>query len=214
MTAPIDDILELAPVMPVLTINDLSESLPMAEALVAAGLPVLEVTLRTDCAIDAIRHIARELPSATVGAGTVTTVDQLRAVESVAAFAVSPGFSAELCAYAQGESPIPLLPGVATASEVMAARSAGYYRLKFFPAEASGGTRALKALAGPFPDVRFCPTGGIDFARAAGYLALTNVDCVGGSWMVPSEAVTNRDWPTVRELGAQAAALAADPVRT
>lgn len=203
----VDRILERAPVVPVLAIARIQDAVPLARALVEGGLPVLEVTLRTACALDAIALIRREVPGACVGAGTVLNPSDLAAVEAAgAAFAISPGASDALYE-AAATSDMPLLPGVATASEIMRGLDHGYRRFKLFPAESSGGVAALKVFAGPFPQVRFCPTGGIDAARAPAYLRLPNVITVGGSWMVPADALRDRDWARVQALAADAAAL-------
>ena len=206
-TRRIDNILAQAPVVPVLAIADLAQAVPLARALVNAGLPVLEVTLRTPVALDAIRHIRDEVDGALVGAGTVLTGADFAAVEKAgAAFAISPGATDALYAAARA-SGVPFLPGIATAGELMRGLEHGYRRFKFFPAESSGGVAALRAFAGPFPQVKFCPTGGIDAARAPSYLALANVMTVGGSWMVPGNALAAGDWARIGELASRAAAL-------
>lgn len=203
----VDAVFALAPVIPVLTIAHLDDALPLARALGENGLPVLEITLRTACALDAIALIAREFPDACVGAGTVLTRQDLEAVVHAGArFAISPGATDRLYRDA-AECPIPLIPGVATASELMRGMEHGWQRFKFFPAESSGGIGALRGFAGPFAEVRFCPTGGIDAAKAPGYLTLPNVACVGGSWMVPHDALQARDWQRIGELARAAAAL-------
>jgi 2-dehydro-3-deoxyphosphogluconate aldolase / (4S)-4-hydroxy-2-oxoglutarate aldolase len=200
MAAIVDDILQQAPVVPVLAVADLDDAIPLAQALVAAGLPVLEITLRTPVALDVIRRM-RDVPGAIVGAGTILTSKDLAAVQAAgAAFAISPGGTDALYAAAH-RATIPLLPGIATASEH------GYKRFKFFPAESSGGIAALKGFAGPFAHVRFCPTGGIDAAKAPAYLALPNVITVGGSWMVPNDALLAKDWVRIGALAKAAAAL-------
>lgn len=195
-----------APVIPVLVIDDAAQARPMAEALRDGGLPVLEVTLRTPAALEAIRRMA-DVPGVTVGAGTLLgQTDVVAAVEAGARFGVSPGATPELieaCAAAR----LPLLPGAATASEVMALRARGYRLLKFFPAETAGGVAALQALAGPFPDMRFCPTGGIGPQNAPRYLALANTLCVGGSWVAPRALITASDWAGITALARQAAGL-------
>lgn len=204
MTALVDDILRQAPVVPVLAIADLDDAIPLAETLVAAGLPVLEITLRTPVALDVIRRM-RTVPGAIVGAGTVLTAEDLAAVQAAgAAFAISPGGTDALYA-AAGNADIPLLPGIATASELMRGLEHGYKRFKFFPAESNGGVAALKGFAGPFSQVKFCPTGGIDAAKAPSYLALPNVITVGGSWMVPNDALAAKDWGRVGNLAKEAA---------
>jgi len=205
--SPLLQRLDGVPVIPVLEFASVDEALHVCEALVAGGLPVLEITLRTPVALDAIRAVAAALPQACVGAGTVLNAGQLKAVrEAGAQFAVSPGLTPALAVAAQGEG-IALLPGVATASEAMAALEAGFSFLKFFPAEAAGGVPMLKSLYGPFGQLRFCPTGGINAAKAPDYLALPNVVCVGGSWVVPKDAVAAGDWTRIRTLAQQAATL-------
>lgn len=202
----IDDILRQAPVVPVLAVADVDDAIPLAKTLVAAGLPVLEITLRTPVALEVIRRM-RTVPGAIVGAGTVLTTADLAAVEAAgAAFAISPGGTDTLYTAAK-QVGIPLLPGIATASELMRGLEHGWTRFKFFPAESSGGIPALKGFAGPFAQVKFCPTGGIDAAKAPSYLALPNVITVGGSWMVPGDALKAKDWRTIGDLARAAAAL-------
>jgi 2-dehydro-3-deoxyphosphogluconate aldolase / (4S)-4-hydroxy-2-oxoglutarate aldolase len=175
-----DEILDLATVIPVVVIDDADEAVPLAFGLVAAGMPAIEITLRTPAALTAIRNIAAEVPGARVGAGTVLNPGQgEQALDAGATFLVSPGATPALL-----DAQLPLLPGVATASEILALLERDITAAKFFPAEASGGIQALRAFAGPFPEVRFCPTGGIDAPKAPDYLALPNVACVGGSWML------------------------------
>ena len=196
----LDDILKLAPVVPVLSITHLADAVPLARALCAGGLTVLEITLRSDIALAAITEIARAVPEAIVGAGTVLNPMHLEQVIAAGArFAISPGATPELLA-AGKTSAIPLLPGIATASEIMIGLSAGYTRFKFFPAESSGGINAVKSFSGPFKDVRFCPTGGIDAALAPRYLKLDNVITVGGSWMAPNALIAVKDWAGITEL--------------
>jgi 2-dehydro-3-deoxyphosphogluconate aldolase/(4S)-4-hydroxy-2-oxoglutarate aldolase len=203
----IDQVLARAPVVPVLSIARVEDAVPLARALVDGGLPVLEVTLRTEAAIGAIRAIREHVPEAAVGAGTVLNARDLSAVEAAGAgFAISPGATDALYA-AASDARIPLLPGIATASELMHGLELGYQRFKFFPAESSGGIGALKAFAGPFAQAKFCPTGGIDPARAPAYLALPNVITVGGSWMVPADALAKGDWARIAGLAREAAAL-------
>ncbi len=207
MTAPAEDFvtrLRRVRVVPVVTIEDAGAALPLARALLAGGIDVIEVTLRTPAAIEAIRRIAAELPDVVVGAGTVLSRAQLD--ESVAAgarFLVSPGLTPAV-AEAGLDAPVPLLAGVATASEAMRAAEYGLTFLKFFPAEAIGGAAALKSYAAPLPHVQFCPTGGIDALKAPAYLALPNVVCVGGSWMASADAIRAGDWPTVTRLAGEA----------
>jgi 2-dehydro-3-deoxyphosphogluconate aldolase / (4S)-4-hydroxy-2-oxoglutarate aldolase len=201
------DLLATTPVVPVLAIDAVSTALPLARALVAGGLPVLEITLRTAAALDIIRAIAGEIENAVVGAGTVLTPEQYRdAAGAGARFVVSPGATPALLDVAAASS-VPFLPGAGTSSEVMRLLERGYDCLKFFPAEPSGGVAYLGALAAPLPGARFCPTGGIDAARAPAYLALPNVVCVGGSWIAPRDAVAAGDWSAVTRLARAAAAL-------
>ncbi|MDX3075589.1 bifunctional 4-hydroxy-2-oxoglutarate aldolase/2-dehydro-3-deoxy-phosphogluconate aldolase [Streptomyces sp. NPDC088354] len=200
-------LLDRAPVIPVVVLEDAADAVPLAKALVEGGLPVVEITLRTPAALDGISAVAREVPEAFVGAGTVVRQEQAAAaVGAGARFLVSPGWTPRLLEAARATG-VPYLPGASTASEVVALAELGVSELKFFPAEAAGGTAYLRALASPLPDVRFCPTGGIDQARAPEYLALPNVACVGGSWMVPRDALRSRDWPRVRALARTAAGL-------
>lgn len=203
----VDEVFALAPVIPVLAIDRIEDALPLCRALVDNGLPVLEITLRTACALDAIALVARELPHAWVGAGTVLSATDLANVtEAGARFAISPGATDTLFNAAK-TSAVPLIPGIATASELMRGLEHGWRRFKFFPAESSGGIAALKGFGGPLPMARFCPTGGIDAAKAPAYLALPNVACVGGSWMVPADAVTAGDWARIGALAGEAASL-------
>ncbi|MFB6555663.1 bifunctional 4-hydroxy-2-oxoglutarate aldolase/2-dehydro-3-deoxy-phosphogluconate aldolase [Streptomyces sp. NPDC056405] len=202
-------VLDLAPVVPVVVVDDLADAVPLARALVAGGLPAIEVTLRTPVALDAIRAIAGEVPGAVVGAGTVITPGQVGDVVAAGArFLVSPGWTDALLE-AMRASGVPFLPGVSTTSEVVALLERGVREMKFFPAEAAGGTAYLKALAAPLPQARFCPTGGITPGSAPEYLALPNVGCVGGSWMLPKDAVADRDWGRVEALARAAAGLSA-----
>ncbi|MET7602706.1 bifunctional 4-hydroxy-2-oxoglutarate aldolase/2-dehydro-3-deoxy-phosphogluconate aldolase [Streptomyces avermitilis] len=206
-SSPRASVLDLAPVVPVVVVEDAADAVPLARALVAGGLPAIEVTLRTPAALDAIRAVAAEVPDAVVGAGTVITPTQVAdCVAAGARFLVSPGWTEELLAAMQG-SGLPFLPGVSTTSEVVALLERGVREMKFFPARAAGGTDYLRSLAGPLPQARFCPTGGIAFASAPAYLALPNVGCVGGSWMLPGDAVAARDWGRIEELAREAAAL-------
>ncbi len=196
-----------APVIPVLTIDRLADAVPLARALVAGGLSVLEITLRTGAALEALANIAREVPQAVVGAGTVLDGTQLRqAIDAGARFGVSPGCTPAL-AQAVTAAGLPFLPGVQTVSEALALREQGFRLLKFFPADAAGGTTWLKAVAAPLAGLRFCPTGGIGVEAAPAYLALPNVACVGGSWVAPRDAVAAGDWPRIESLAKAAAAL-------
>jgi len=204
--ATIDEVMAAGPVIPVLVIERAEDAVPLARALLAGGVRTLEVTLRTPAALDAIRRIAAEIEGALVGAGTVLNAKDLDAArEAGATFAVSPGLTDALAGAAAG---FPLLPGVATGSEIMRGLEHGLTRFKFFPAETSGGAAAVKAFAGPFAAVRFCPTGGIGLANAKSYLSLANVVCVGGSWLAPAEAVRDGDWGRIEVLAREAAALA------
>lgn len=201
------DILGVGPVIAVIAIERLEYAVPLARALVAGGIRVIEVTLRTPVALPALRAIAGEVEGVIVGAGTITRAEDFDACRHAgAAFGVSPGLTSELAAAAKA-SGLPLLPGVMTPSEVIAARAAGFLQLKLFPALQAGGPAMLKALAGPFPDVTFCPTGGITVATAAEYLALRNVACVGGSWLAPADAIADGNWSRVTALAREARAL-------
>ena len=200
-------VLDIAPVIPVVVIDDADTAVPVAKALRAGGVGIIEVTLRTGAALDAVRRIAAEVPDITVGAGTVTTPAQLEQARSAGAdFVVSPGCTARL-ADAMIASGLPCLPGATTVSEMLDLLDRGFTEMKFFPAAAAGGLAYLKSLAGPLPAVRFCPTGGITVETAPDYLALTNVGCVGGSWLTPATAIAAGDWPAVERLAGQAAAL-------
>ena len=197
-----------APVIPVIVLERADDAVPLARALVAGGVRVLELTLRTSAALTAIEAIARAVPDAIVGAGTVRSDADARAAHAAGArFAVSPGWSPRVAAECRSLG-LALLPGAATASEVMAAADAGFRFLKFFPAAAAGGPAMLKAWLGPFADIVFCPTGGIDATNAAEYLALANVEVVGGSWLTPPDAIAAADWPRIERLARDAAGLA------
>ncbi|MEU2429961.1 bifunctional 4-hydroxy-2-oxoglutarate aldolase/2-dehydro-3-deoxy-phosphogluconate aldolase [Streptomyces sp. NPDC007861] len=202
-------VLDLAPVVPVVVIDDAADAVPLARALVAGGLPAIEVTLRTPAGLDAIRAIADEVPDAVVGAGTVITPGGAAAAAAAGArFLVSPGWTDPLLD-AMRSSGVPFLPGVSTASEVVALLEREVTEMKFFPAEAAGGTAYLTSLSGPLPQARFCPTGGVSLASAPSYLALPNVGCVGGTWMLPPSALAAHDWARVESLAREAAALRA-----
>lgn len=206
-TTTLDTLLAQAPVLPVLAFDDLAHAVPLARTLVAAGLPVLEVTLRSAIATEAIRRIVGEVEGAIVGAGTVLTrADLDRVAAAGARFAISPGATAALYD-AAADSELPFLPGVATASDLMAGMERGLARFKLFPASSLGGPALLKAWAGPFPGARFCPTGGIDAASAAAWLALANVMTVGGSWMAPPARIAAGDWDGIAALARASAAL-------
>ncbi|NLR99552.1 2-dehydro-3-deoxy-phosphogluconate aldolase [Rhizobium sp. P38BS-XIX] len=200
-------ILKLQPVVPVLIVDDAKSAVPLARALVAGGLKAIEITLRTAGALDAIRAVAEEVEGAEVGAGTILNVKHWdAAVEAGSKFIVSPGATQELLDAARS-SHVPLLPGAATASEVMALREEGYTVLKFFPAEQAGGAAYLKALSSPLAGTVFCPTGGVSLKNAHDYLSLPNVICVGGSWVAPKELVAAGDWAGITKLASEAAAL-------
>lgn len=200
----IEATMRLAPVIPVVVIHALRDAVPMARALVAGGAPAIEVTLRTSVALDAIRAIAAEVEGATVGVGTVLGAGDLRAAQAAGArFAVSPGISPRLLDAAD-DSTLPLLPGAATASEAMNLLERGYRHLKFFPAVPAGGHKLLGAWAGPLPQIRFCPTGGISLANATDFLALPNVLCVGGSWLTPADKLAAGDWAGIELLAREA----------
>jgi len=204
----VDAILDAAPVMAVVTVESAAAAVDLSRALTAGGCVLIEITMRTPAALEAIRAVADEVPEAIVGAGTITNGgDFERAVEAGSRFAVSPGATPALLRAAK-DGPIPFLPGIATASDLMAGLDEGYRRFKFFPAQAAGGVAALKALGGPFADVRFCPTGGITLANARDYLALRNVACVGGSWVAPAKLINAARWSDITELAREAASLA------
>jgi len=203
------ELMQDGPVIPVIVLNDPAHAVPMAQALVAGGVRVLEVTLRTPQGLSCIEAIARAVPEAIVGAGTVRSAGDAQACANAGArFAVSPGYTSALGRACQ-ELRLPLLPGVATSGEIMAAQADGFNELKFFPAVQAGGAAMLKAWQGPFGDVRFCPTGGISPGNAREFLALKNVVCVGGSWLVPVEAMEQGDWRRITALAREAVALRA-----
>ena len=198
------DIFAQGPVVPVLVIKDVAHAVPLAEALLAGGIKVLEVTLRTPVALDVIAKIAKEVPEAVIGAGTVTNRAQLRAVADAGAqFAISPGLTEDLLEAGQ-QGNIALIPGIASISELMTGLDHGYDHFKFFPAEASGGIKAIKSISGPFPDVTFCPTGGISPNNYLDYLALSNIKCVGGSWLAPDDVMAKGNWARISELAKEA----------
>lgn len=201
-------VLRRSPVIPVLTVKDTEDALAQARALIAGGLMVLEVTLRTPAALATLPVLVKTFPDACIGAGTIVEAAQIEAAARAgAAFLVSPGMTPGLIEAAVC-SPVPFLPGAATASEAMALRERGFRAMKFFPAEPAGGAKYLASLAGPLPDLIFCPTGGIDQAKAATYLSLANVACVGGSWMVPAALIVAGNSPRIEQLAREAAALA------
>lgn len=199
-----EEVLRQGPVVPVMVIQKLEQAVPLARALVAGGIRVLEITLRTPVAMEAIRIISREVSGVMVGAGTVTRGEELAtAAEAGAVFAISPGLTVELLD-AANQGPIPLIPGIATVSELMTGMARGYGHFKFFPAEAAGGVKMVQAIAGPFPQITFCPTGGITLANYRDYLALKNVACIGGSWVAPQGAMDQEDWTRITALAREA----------
>ncbi len=202
-----EKICRLAPIVPVLVLDDAADAIPLAQALVAGGLPALEVTLRTPAALDAIRAMA-SVPGGVVGAGTLLTPQDVKAAKQAGAkFGVSPGATAQLLAACM-EHDLPLLPGAATATEAMRLLEQGYTIQKFFPAEAAGGAAAIKAIGAPIPQVRFCPTGGVTLQNAPAYLALPNTICAGGSWVAPKSLIMAKDWGGITKLAAEASRLA------
>ncbi len=209
MALSIDKIVQVAPVIPVMVVERLEDAVPLAQALYNGGLKVLEITLRTPVALDAIRAMVDALPQdAVIGAGTIVTPDDLKnAVEAGSTFLVSPGTTPELIEAAKA-SDVPLLPGIATPTEAMNLLAHGFTHLKFFPAEAAGGVSMVKSIGGPLPQITFCPTGGINLAKAPEYLSLPNVACVGGTWMAPKELIAEKRWDEIEKLAREAAQLA------
>jgi 2-dehydro-3-deoxyphosphogluconate aldolase/(4S)-4-hydroxy-2-oxoglutarate aldolase len=200
-------VMQDAPVIPVIVLNDVAHAVPMAKALVAGGIRMLEITLRTSVALDCMRVIANEVPEAVVGAGTIRSVaDAKAALAAGACFGVSPGYTSSIGKACQ-DIGLPLLPGVATGSEIMLAQEDGYTELKFFPAMQAGGPNLLKAWAGPFADIKFCPTGGVSLENAPQLLALSNVVVVGGSWLTPNDLMVKGDWAQITAMARQAASL-------
>ncbi len=208
MTISIKDIMSTSPVVPVMVIDNLEDAVPLARALVDGGLRVLEITLRTAPALDAIKAIKEAVSGAIVGAGTIINTETLQAsIDAGAEFIVTPGSTPAIIDAAQAAG-IPILPGVNTPSEAMALLEKGITEMKFFPAEAAGGIPMLKSIAGPLPQIQFCPTGGVSPKNAAAYLALNNVACVGGSWMAPADLVKAGDWDEITRRALEASALA------
>lgn len=199
-----EEVLSLGPVVPVIVIEDIKDAVPLAKALIAGGVKVLEVTLRTACGLEAIKKIMAEVPEAVVGAGTVTSVEQLKEVTKAGVeFIITPGLTPSILKAAV-EGSVPVIPGVATISELMTAKEAELTAFKFFPAEINGGTAALKAFSGPIPDAKFCPTGGINLKNYRDYLALKNVICVGGSWFVPTDFIREGNFSGITKLAKEA----------
>jgi 2-dehydro-3-deoxyphosphogluconate aldolase/(4S)-4-hydroxy-2-oxoglutarate aldolase len=205
---PVNEIVKVAPVIPVMVVERIEDAVPLAQALYNGGLKVLEITLRTPCALDAITAMVENLPAdAVIGAGTIITpADLEKAVKAGSTFLVSPGTTPALIEAAKA-SAVPLLPGVATPTEAMRLLVEGFTHQKFFPAEAAGGVPMLKSIGGPLPQITFCPTGGIDLAKAPTYLALPNVACVGGTWMAPKELMKAGRWDEIERLAREAASL-------
>lgn len=205
-----EEILSAGPVMPVLVIEDSEDALPIAEALMEGGIRTLEITLRTRAALDIINQLSEDLPEALIGAGTIASVGHLQlASEAGARFLISPGLTPALLDAAVA-GPVPLIPGISTLSEAMTGMEYGLSHFKFFPAEAAGGIRMLRSIAGPFPHLRFCPTGGIDADKAGDYLSLPNVSCVGGSWLVSSDIIAAHDWGEITRRAKASLAPALD----
>ncbi len=193
-------VLESSPLIPVIAINDPDDAVPLCQALVDGGINVLEITLRTEHGVEAIERVRKAIPDAWVGAGTVTSIAQYRQVEAAGAqFVITPGVTEAILEFGL-TSEAPLLPGISTISELMLGHNLGYREFKFFPAEVAGGIPALKAFSGPFPDITFCPTGGIRRDTARDYLALGNVQAVGGSWLTPADVIASKDWAKITEI--------------
>ena len=203
-----EEIFALGSIVPVLVIENVEDAVPIAKALIAGGIKVLEVTLRTANALAVIKEIATKVPEAMIGSGTVINPETLQqSIDAGAKFAISPGLTKELLT-ASKNSTIPLIPGIASISELMTGIHAGFDHFKFFPAEAVGGSKSIKSISGPFPNIRFCPTGGINQDNMGNYLSLNNVSCIGGSWLVPNDAVANKDWARITEITKSAVAAA------
>ncbi len=200
------EVLQISPIVPVVVIEDLKDAVPLAQSLVEGGIPIIEVTLRSNCALEAIELIAKNVPKMRVGAGTILNSNQLEQAQNRGAeFLISPGLTPSLLEYAKKKD-MPLIPGVSSSSEVMQALELGYNALKFFPAEYCGGAKLLNAFNGPFKGVQFCPTGGISVDNMHAYLKLENVLCVGGSWLTPKNLVQNKEWDKIVEICKQALA--------
>ncbi|MBH0286373.1 bifunctional 4-hydroxy-2-oxoglutarate aldolase/2-dehydro-3-deoxy-phosphogluconate aldolase [Helicobacter pylori] len=207
MQDKIIEILQISPIVPVVVIEDLKDAVPLAQSLIEGGIPIIEVTLRSSCALEAIELIAKNVPKMRVGAGTILNSAQLEQAQNRGAeFLISPGLTIKLLEHAKKKD-MPLIPGVSSSSEVMQALELGYNALKFFPAEYCGGVKLLNAFNGPFKGVKFCPTGGISVDNMRSYLALENVVCVGGSWLTPKDLVQNKEWDKITEICKRALAL-------
>ncbi len=207
MQDKIIEILQISPIVPVVVIEDLSDAVPLAQSLIEGGIPIIEVTLRSSCALEAIELIAKNVPEMCVGAGTILNLTQLEQAQNRGAeFLISPGLTIKLLEHAKKKD-MPLIPGVSSSSEVMQALEWGYNALKFFPAEYCGGVKLLNAFNGPFKGVKFCPTGGISADNMRSYLNLENVVCVGGSWLTPKNLIQNKEWDKITEICKRALAL-------
>ncbi|MGL2507081.1 bifunctional 4-hydroxy-2-oxoglutarate aldolase/2-dehydro-3-deoxy-phosphogluconate aldolase [Helicobacter pylori] len=201
------EILQISPIVPVVVIENIKDAVPLAQSLIEGGIPIIEVTLRSSCALEAIELIAKNVPKMHVGAGTILNLTQLEQAQNRGAeFLISPGLTPSLLEYAKKKD-MPLIPGVSSSSEVMQALELGYNALKFFPAEYCGGVKLLNAFNGPFKGVKFCPTGGISADNMRSYLALENVVCVGGSWLTPKDLIQNKEWDKITEICKRALAL-------
>ncbi|EMH31757.1 KHG/KDPG aldolase [Helicobacter pylori GAM270ASi] len=207
MQDKIIEILQISPIVPVVVIEDLKDAVPLAQSLIEGGIPIIEVTLRSNCALEAIELIAKNVPKMRVGAGTILNLTQLEQAQNRGAeFLISPGLTIKLLEHAKKKD-MPLIPGVSSSSEVMQALEWGYNALKFFPAEYCGGVKLLNAFNGPFKGVKFCPTGGISADNMRSYLNLENVLCVGGSWLTPKDLIQNKEWDKITEICKRALAL-------
>ncbi|GAA8155193.1 bifunctional 4-hydroxy-2-oxoglutarate aldolase/2-dehydro-3-deoxy-phosphogluconate aldolase [Helicobacter pylori] len=207
MQDKIIEILQISPIVPVVVIENIKDAVPLAQSLIEGGIPIIEVTLRSSCALEAIELIAKNVPKMRVGAGTILNLTQLEQAQNRGAeFLISPGLTIKLLEHAKKKD-MPLIPGVSSSSEVMQALELGYNALKFFPAEYCGGVKLLNAFNGPFKGVKFCPTGGISVDNMRSYLALENVVCVGGSWLTPKDLVQNKEWDKITEICKRALAL-------
>ncbi|QIC83197.1 bifunctional 4-hydroxy-2-oxoglutarate aldolase/2-dehydro-3-deoxy-phosphogluconate aldolase [Helicobacter pylori] len=207
MQDKIIEILQISPIVPVVVIENIKDAVPLAQSLIEGGIPIIEVTLRSSCALEAIELIAKNVPKMHVGAGTILNLTQLEQAQNRGAeFLISPGLTIKLLEHAKKKD-MPLIPGVSSSSEVMQALELGYNALKFFPAEYCGGVKLLNAFNGPFKGVKFCPTGGVSVDNMRSYLALENVVCVGGSWLTPKDLVQNKEWDKITEICKRALAL-------
>ncbi|GAA8384135.1 bifunctional 4-hydroxy-2-oxoglutarate aldolase/2-dehydro-3-deoxy-phosphogluconate aldolase [Helicobacter pylori] len=207
MQDKIIEILQISPIVPVVVVENIKDAVPLAQSLIEGGIPIIEVTLRSSCALEAIELIAKNVPKMRVGAGTILNLTQLEQAQNRGAeFLISPGLTIKLLEHAKKKD-MPLIPGVSSSSEVMQALELGYNALKFFPAEYCGGVKLLNAFNGPFKGVKFCPTGGISVDNMRSYLALENVVCVGGSWLTPKDLVQNKEWDKITEICKRALTL-------